>query len=89
MRLHWKIELEFQCSQPGSYSRKTRFLGRYSAVSVQRHSNRQPSAAVRISLHPFSFRSAVRFSSLYCDHHVGLPERLLLSVIFLDPCSIA
>ncbi len=64
MRLHWKVELEFQSSQPGGYSRKTRFLGRYSAVSVLRHSNRQPSAAVRVSLHPS--HSALRSVSPAC-----------------------
>ena len=89
MRLHWKVELEFESSQPGGYSRKTRFLGRYSAVSVLKtFQSATFCRSSRISA-SFSFSSAVRFSSLYCDHHVDLPDRLLPSVIFLDPCSIA
>ena len=52
MRLHWKVELEFESFQPGGCRLKTRLLGHYSAVFVLRQSNLQPSAAVPLSLHP-------------------------------------
>ena len=63
MRLHWKVELEFESFQPGGCRLKTRLLGHYSAVFVLRQSN--PATFCRSSLisPSFSFSSAVRFSS--------------------------
>jgi hypothetical protein len=89
MRLHWKVELEFESFQPGGCRLKTRLLGHYSAVTVLRQSigNLLPHFPY-LSLLLFQLCGPV-LQRLDGDHHVGLPARLFPSVILLDPCSIA